>query len=151
MIFHGLRGSNAFNPRSASCGDGGREQTRLLEIPHFSGRGWEKGWEAARRYKQPETESEPRAQRARQRCTFSLTLLALINQGETEHWIHDCTKRERERESTKGVGRARTPGYSLARSTGISASYSICGRFAPRRPLPPGQMISRWSCSLYGS
>lgn len=28
-------------------------------------------------------------------------------------------------------------GYSLARSTGISASYSICGRFAPRRPLCP--------------
>jgi len=35
--------------------------------------------------------------------------------------------------------------FALLRSVGISASYSICGRFAPARP---GQMISRWGCFL---
>lgn len=107
---------------------------RLLEIPHFSG--------------------EIRAIRA----TGNTERREEEESGKRERTLHvffdgggpNKSGRDRAGYTISRGERGENVGYSLARSTGISASYSICGRFAPRRPLPPGQMISRWSWPLYG-
>lgn len=52
---------------------------RLLEIPHFSG-----GIRAIRATGNTERREEEGGGRGSERCTFSLTVVALINQGETE-------------------------------------------------------------------
>lgn len=68
----------------------------------------------------------------------------LINQAETGAYTRECTRMARVCGGARGCAGVHATGYSLVRPAGISASYSICGRFAPARP---GQMISRWGCS----
>lgn len=130
-IFHRIwRDSNAFNPGPLAL-----RTKRLLEIPHFS----------------PEHRPNPRdtsnrkheAQRGGE-WEEGANVARFLGGGPNK------SGRDRAGYTISRGGREEKVGYSLARSTGISASYSICGRFAPRRPLPPGQMISRWSWPLYG-